>query len=651
MTGTLTIPRAWRIELAILLTLCAVSGVWGTRFWNQWTARGGQPVFYQTYFEPAVMIACGRGFVISKHQPKPLEDFLFLRTDRFDCADLPASLELDRDHLYQGAWLYLETMVGWTWRLLGISWSGMGPLFGLLFALSIGLAYGICRLSMRPAFALLVPVGLALSSMHLLNLPHLRDYAKTPFALALVLILGLLVSRPWRVRAVLALAALYGLILGIGYGFRTDFLASVPVFLIVVFAFLDGGIAGRLPLKTAAACVCLAVFVAVSWPITSAVYEKGGCQWHVVLLGLQSPFDEHLRITPASYDFGHAYADSYIDRTVNGFRWRADPGAPALTFCSHEYDVQSGRYLQAIVAAFPADFLARSYASILQILELPFRNFLPPMAEWATPLYDARASLLRPDHRWGLLFATLAIWLMGTASLRLAAFLLFVLVYFGGYPALQFQERHYFHLEFIGWWAIAFVLQSMVTAPVLIRRSWPDRSVFIRAAIRSALLLAAVAVAAGAVLAAARWYQARQVGQLLAAYLAAPKTVVEAPGDPLPGLTRAQWPQLLEVLVNEGACGEKPTLVFRYDKADVNEDFTRTIALGRWPGTPGTTRIFMPVFEKYAGLEAPNAGPGCVVSVARVTDLRPFPLLLGAALPSGSESLPLYQRLTDWEIR
>ena len=36
------------------------------------------------------MIACGRGFVISRHQPKPLEDFLFLRTDRFDCADLPA---------------------------------------------------------------------------------------------------------------------------------------------------------------------------------------------------------------------------------------------------------------------------------------------------------------------------------------------------------------------------------------------------------------------------------------------------------------------------------------------------------------------------------------------------------------------------------
>ena len=595
------------------------------------------------------MIACGRGFVISRHQPKPLEDFLFLRTDRFDCADLPADLELDPEHVYQGAWLYLETTVGWAWRLLGISWSGMGPLFGLLFALSIALAYGIFRLALRWPFALMAAGALAISSMHLLNLPHLRDYAKTPFTLALVLVLGLLVTRPWRAKALLLLAALYGLVLGVGYGFRTDFLISVPILPIVVFCFLDGPLLGRLPLKAAATAIFLATFTVVSWPITSAVYEKGGCQWHVALLGLQSPFDPHLRIEPGPYDFGHAYSDAYIDRTVNGYRWRMTPSAAALTFCSREYDGVSGQYLQTIATTFPADLLARSYASVLQIVELPFRNFLAPMADWFTPIYHVRSWVLRPDHRWGFWFAALAIWVTAAAHLRLAAVLLFLLVYFGGYPAIQFQERHYFHLEFMGWWAIAFVSQSVVTAPGAIRRYWPDWPTFARAAVRSALVLAAVAVGAGLVLVTARWYQGRQVARLLDAYLAAPKLAVDPPLGPLPVLPAAEWPQLLEVSVNRAGCGDSGTLTFRYDKVDVNQDFTRTIALDHGSGVDGTTTIFMPVFERYSGLEA-SGGERCVTTVRRINDLKPFPLLLGAILPPGWQSRPLYQRLADWEV-
>ena len=630
-----------------MVLLLAGSGAWGTSFWNGWVARGGQPVFYQTYFEPAVMIACGRGFVISKVQPKPLEDFLFLRTDRFDCADLPVPLETDPDHVYQAAWMYLETTVGWAWKILGISWSGMGPLFGLLFAISTGLAYGIFRLSTRPIVALLASTALALSSTQLLNLPHLRDYAKTPFTLALVLLLGILVTRPVRGRTLLVLATAYGVVLGIGYGFRTDFLASLPLLLIVVFGFLPGSLFERLPLKAAAAAVFLAAFTVVSWPITSAVYEKGGCQWHVALLGLQSPFDEHLRVEPAPYDFGHAYSDAYIDRTVNGYRSRSAPADAPLTFCSHEYDVQSGHYLRAIVAGFPADLLTRAYASVFQIVELPFRNFQPPMAGWFAPVYQARAWLLRPQHRWGFWFAALAILMTGAISLRLAAVLMLFLAYFGGYPAIQFQERHYFHLEFMGWWAMAFVLQGLVTAPFAIRSQWPDSAACVKGFLRAGMLLLIAAIAAGAILTTARWYQARQAREMFAAYLAAPTTAIEPPLGPVTGVGRA-WPQLLEIDVNPAACGTSPVLTLQYDKSDISQDFTRTIALDH--RVEGSTRIFMPVFEKYTGLSVPGAGPDCIRGVRRVTDVTPFPLLLGVTLPPRWAALPFYQRLTDWEF-
>ena len=55
-------------------------------------------------------------------------------------------------------------------------------------------------------------------------------------------------------------------------------------------------------------------------------------------------------------------------------------------------------------------------------------------------------------------------------ELRVALFLLFFLMYFGGYPAIQFAARHYFHLEFITLGALGLLLQGL-----LVRRGERDR--------------------------------------------------------------------------------------------------------------------------------------------------------------------------------
>ena len=641
--------RPWRVELAILLVLLVGSGVWATHFWNRWTARGGQPAFYQTYFEPAVMIACGRGFVISKHQPKPLEDFLFLRTDSFKCADLPEHLELDPDHVYQGAWLYLETTVGWAWRLLGISWSGMGPLFGLLFGIEIALAYAICRLGVGRWWALFAASNLAMSSTQLVNLPHLRDYAKAPFTLALVLIIGLTVTRPVRRSTLLLLAAAYGAVLGIGYGFRTDFLADLPIMLIVLFAFLEGGVTQHLMLKAAAAVVVVATFFVVSWPISSAVYTKGGCQWHVALLGLQPNSNVDLRLTPAPYEFGQAYSDGYIDRVVNGYARRMQPDRPPMVFCSHEYDVQSGRYLRDIAVTFPADMAIRAYASMIQIVELPFRRWTSlPMDGWFPRLYHARAFLIRPGDRWGTWLTALAVLSVSFVSVRLGLFLIFFLAYFGGYPAIQFQERHYFHLEFMGWWAVACAAHSLTTAAWSLKEGVPqDVKPLVRRAITvGGVALGLIALGAGA-LGSVRWYQTRLAQNLFEAYLAAPKMALPNPDGPLENIAPLAWPQFLEVDVNEAACAERPTVTFRYTQLPTDGDFTRSVTIEHPTRATGTTRIFLPVFQQFDGLQVSDARPGCIVGAFRFTELGAFPLLLGVTLPPDWKSLPLHQRLSD----
>lgn len=648
--GATARPRRPGIEAAIAIAVLIASGVWATQFWNTWTSQGGQPEFYQIYFEPAVMIACGKGFVISEQQPKVLEDFLWRRRDSLACSELPPDIKLGDRGLYQEAWTYLQYTVGWSWRILGISWSGMGPLFGLFFGTVTVLAYGIFRIGMGPWLAVVCVMGFATSSLQLLNLPHLRDYSKAPFTLALVLILGWMVTRPLRRSTVLLLAAAYGAVLGFGYGFRTDLLINLPVMAVVLFGFLDGGISKNLVLKATATALFVGTFAVVSWPITSAVYKKGGCQWHVALLGLQSPFDARLRLSPAPYEFGYAYADGYVIRGVQGFAHRLDPAAAIPQYCSHEYDVESGRLLSTIVTTFPGDFVTRAYASTLQIVELPFVKLVPAAQEWAAGVFSFRSALLQPRHSWGALLAAASVLLAAVASLRLGLFLLFFLGYFGGYPAVQFQERHFFHLEFIGWWAIGFVVQQGLGGALAVIGGRRDLGLTVRRLVTCAAVIAMLSIAVfGTLVVAARWYQGRQVRQLFATYVAAPKALVANPLEPLAGIAPEDWPQFIEVGLDESTCGPRPSVTFMYDRSNPDHDFTRTVAIERRSTVAGPTRVFLPVFERFTGVAISDSTPGCLIGVSRFTDLPSQRLLLGVVLPPDWESLPMYQRLSRWE--
>src|SRR4051794_11046406 len=51
--------------IALLLFIGAATG--GLSYWKR-TVAGGQPFYYQNYFEPAVMIGCGKGFVVARPQ-------------------------------------------------------------------------------------------------------------------------------------------------------------------------------------------------------------------------------------------------------------------------------------------------------------------------------------------------------------------------------------------------------------------------------------------------------------------------------------------------------------------------------------------------------------------------------------------------------
>lgn len=653
--------RTILIEAVIAALVLVSASMWGANFWKAWIARGGQPMFYQRYFEPAVMIACGRGFVAEVPEPSPpLHKFLWVERDSFSCSEISANQPTSADALYQKPWRYLLYTVGIAWRVLGISWSGMGPLFGLLFGISITLIYAIARLGMDRVLGVVVAAGVAVSTLHLQNLPHLRDYAKEPFTLALFFILGLLVSGTSGFRRVVGLSAMYGVVLGFAYGFRTDFLVNVPLLFLTLALFLEGGLLQNIKTKLAAAAACLLAFVIVGWPIISSVYREGGCQWHVVLLGLQTQFDDNLAVDRAPYDFGYAYADGYIDSTIKAFTTRTSPAHPPLKFCTHEYDTQTAQYLTQLVTRFPADFMTRALASMRMIAELPFLWWLPPMPNWVPGLYLQRQAWFWPMKLTGRWFLGAAVLLLAAGNLRLACFAVFFFLYVGGYPALQFADRHYFHLEFITWWAMGFLVYQVVAGIWRLvrgrwRLSWREP---LMGFARMAAVAAGVCLLVTAPLAVLRAYQGKRAASLLSSYIAAPKTrlmqgagsdVADAP-IALPPVA-ANWSDFLEVDVDAQACAPSTQIAFRYDRQFPADDYTHVVKLAAVKGAKpaaGTTRIFTAVFRHATAVELADGGPHCTMTAYRIDDVRPFPLLLDATLPANWEQLPLYQRLADW---
>jgi len=644
---TFSRPRPWRAEALLAALVFLASAVWGGSYYTRFVRNGGHPFFYQSYYEPAVMTACGRGFLVSKRQPPALRAFLLEQTDRFSCDSLPADLRVGSEGLYQRPWRYLMTIVALTWMALGISWSGLGPMFGLLFGATTLLAYAVCRQLVGRVAALACAAALCVSSLQLANLPNLRDYAKAPFTLALLLILIAIVRRPLSRRVLLLSSLGYGLIMGIGYGFRTDLLVDIPPFLITVALFLPGRILGQITLKAAAVLLFAAGFVIAGWPIITTVAASGGCQWHVFLLGLTDPFNQTLGVDGGSYGWGHLYKDEYTWAAVSGYANRFRPDLGYIEYCSHQYDIASWEYLRRILLTFPADIVTRAYGSALQVLNLPFH---------------------RVEHlvRVGPLLAAAFVLAASRHSVRLMLFAVFVILYFAGHPAIQFLPRHYFPFEVIAWAILAFLVERAGRAAIAFARDpdrsipAPDRADLVRAA-KCALLVAGLLVLPLGLL---RWYQQSIATRLLASYASTthgstPLDLV-APGRfRVPVDSAAPHLSAVEALAALGqvktrfvaleldasACRPATTVTYRYDPAYPDLDFSWTATVEQAATGQGVTRLFEPVYAQFQGVDVSDPSSACLRQASMLRDLEQWPLLLPAHLRPNWASQPQYQRI------
>ena len=648
--GDALTDRLWRlarhrraVDIALVIGIVIAAAWWGARFERAWRDAGREAQFYQSYFEPAVMVACGHGFTRVPQRPQALDDFLNLRTAAFSCDSLPADAAPTTSGLYQSAWYYLLLTVGATWSVFGVSWSSLGPLFGLLFGLTTGLAFVLFRLGMGRPLALLCAVAFAVSTSHLSNVPHLRDYAKAPFVLALIVTMAALVYGRASRRRLVIVSAAGGVVLGIGYGFRTDLLACIPPLLVSLWLFAPGGALQHVAWKVQATVVMLAAFLIAGWTPIRQVTGEGGCQWHVTLLGLSSYFDDGLRVGAASYDWG-PYSDLFLYSAVASHTRPDSSAASGLRYCGTDYDRYTAAYMATIARHVPGDFATRALASSVAILDLPAAWRTSPLPSYDGSFYDWRQRRLEDLMGWGPLLVIPFLMLAAAHDLRIGLWALFTLLWFGALPMLQFANRHYFHLEWIGWFVFGATASAVGRA--LLRRAaghhvggspvigWRVR--LQRAGVMAACCLVLLAGVAGA-----RAWQDGHIRDLIAAMVQwtseeAPLTEVEEDGKRVlvPQLSaprEAFWVEYLRIEVDAAACGGEPVTV-RYGAP--NADFSRT-----WPIHDGQRAILTPVFKAFRDIVPPAGRPGCVRKVYRAPDLSVFPFWVFVDLPADPRAL------------
>jgi hypothetical protein len=664
-----------RKELLIFFAIVVLGSASGMAF------IGASPVkkfhFYQETYAPAVMAACGKGFVQPRPEPESMTAFLKQRSDTFDCRMIHADTESFGPGFFQmGHRNLMLTVAGW-WRMFGVSWGSLASLYGLLYGISAGFAYVLFRTVVKRPLALGLVCFFILSPPQLFNLPHLRDYAKAPFMLAAIAVIAWLLKGGLSRTAFISILAATGLLIGIGIGFRIDLLILVPLLLAVILFFQPGPLFGNMKSRIGGAAAFLVCFMIAASP-TLMNLSGGSNIPHLIVLGLMGEFDQRLGLNPAFYELGYHYLDMYANTIVNAYAYGGGYEGTTITYPSQLYDLTGSAYIIDVFKNFPADIFARYLAAIWRILHLPITAVVT--FEDVYFFYDN----FRPD--WLMRFVHAPLWDVGLSVAMLAGGLLLalrnfklllgaiiVIAYLCGYPFLQFGVRHYFFLEVIGLWLLGLCIQGY--RPTSIRQWWMQFGTAVPTAIRfwqsrqfvaQGLYVVKVAILVFGlpfvVLCLLRVYQVGHLQSVFEAYASIPTRPFateqrEGPVgrsvlrlvDPMNNMENGPKDVVetlyLTAMFDAKKCGKKAIhACFKYDGADQTFAFTQCKSLG----IDANTRVVFPAFFRknliaFVGIEMPVEEISCLTSIQQLTAKPELRIPLTMTLPENWIELPRYR--------
>lgn len=647
--------------------------------------------FYQQFAPEMVMWACGHRFVYVLHKPPALLDFLFGRQNSFDCHALELVQGMPAAGFFVRKQFYLDGTVALLWRVFGVSYAALWPLVAVLHGAYAAGCFAFARLFFRRSLALPLAILATLSPVAISMLFALRDFAKAPFFLWCV-VLAFLAIRATQPRRAIMFAALAGLVVGIGTGFRSDTLMLVPSgALILLIGGDSASSAWRVRALTLIAFVTLATLTAS--PITGL--GRSGGDGILIMQGATDPFDRFLGVRSGPYSVGWAYLDELtLTDVAAALRptqpdWDAREPAPGTGVS--QAMTQSMGYVLSWAPLFAADLATHALKAAAWIagfatLVAPGHRLLDPagglpprvwFGEMLEPFYRLIASPVLP---WvgaaGMLCLLLNVY---ARSRRECMALTITLALLLAYPGIQFSVRHLFHLEIVSWMA----LLSLALLPLRWRQ--------LRAAMPAFTLWAAGGAAVvAAVYAALIVFQDRALPSRLADLLRLPRdpvplqatsgpdgstmlaiplpdryrALVAGPPDSmdidLPGVgnqwdVRAAADRLLITLGGPGCPTAPFDLGFSYRKrSNVWQPLDRGMTVTAPADPAQRTLVLASAFYRPTQyLEALVLPPGhaaCVQRIERIIGPNPLPLSFSAVLAPDSTHARWHQGFGSFAI-
>jgi hypothetical protein len=686
-------PLWLRSDLVVAAVVFVAAFAVGRNAVDRFTAAGHSPQYYQSAFGPAVLSACGHGFVNPAFaevsdgaSPAPaqppaqgfeaLNSFLTQKQDSFECGDLTASFTAAPLNLFQGTHRYLMMLASAIWRVTGVSWSALNVISALMAGMTAALVFLLARSSMGLALSLAITAIWITSPVQLEQLPHLRDYAKAPFFIfTLCAVASIARTRGSRRRTILELA-IVGAVLGVGFGFRTDVASYLPFVLVVVLLFRQGFSRADLVTRGLAATAAVAAFLFTASPILRA-YQSADNVAHVAVLGLSDPSRDWLQLREAPYSYGYLYHDEYLATVIAGYSERQEASNELLRLGTPDYTRWSNDYYRRLVSTFPGDMLVRAWAAALGVFQLPFQQVNLARPAWIDPSLDAIFRYRTSAMTWlGVLppFVAATVLAVGVSvvSLRLFGVVMLFGVIVPGMTSIQFHQRHVFHLEVLSLFTYGCLLH---VGWQLLRRPRPSRALVVPVVVKGTVVALGLAAFVVVPVSAARAYQARNIATLFSEYESAAVAQIEAAPSvqpdgqlflaaPLePSARREHFidTNALVITVGGDRCDtDAVALRLRYRAVPPFVDLTRQTIVPVPAAGAGSVRLLFPVYNvgarldgrespRFLGVEVAAPEASCIQSLARFREPDKFPFLLESLLLPDWRQRPLYEALRDLE--
>jgi hypothetical protein len=687
--------KNWFLDAIIVVLLLVVGFIISYTEISNYRMSGKKQDFYQIHFEPAVSMACGKGFVVhtpsasfrepyliylikpTDYQETPLSQFLKQKRDYLDCSELPRGVML-QENPPQQLWYYLISTVGVIWKVTGISWPVVDKLVAFLFSLSIAISYGIFRLGMGRFLAVILSLLLCGSALHLNYLPWMRDYSKAPFMLAVFFFLGLFVRSHSTQFPFLILSAILGLIVGIGYGYRVDLLITFPIIFFTILFFLPNTISYFK--KITASAILVSTFLVSAYPVLLMNDKTGNGGFEQALQGLMLPFNKALKIEKSPiYEIGHQYND-FLSSTLIGAhadhflhldldKYMTSPTS-TFNFATKNYDQASYSLAKYIIKMFPGDILTRAYASAQQVLNLGFcdwqANLLISTNNFANLFYKHSRPVLGVFQNYGAELSLLAIFCIAIFKMRIAIFLLVFIVYFASYPGIQFDPRHFFYLEFISLWVLGFLVYQVFCFKKNKQLIQKTGKKIITNCILAGLFITSVCIIGPWLLTIARAIQTKNLLALNTTYESSEKhllTKSSAKRDNdaqlinvdlfknIPVKKYYSTGKMLLIEFGDNECNKEIvdfTIEYDFDKnlpSPFNFSKQDSISIVKGQKSLVFTPIFQGPYFRFKGISVKNEQSHCVGNIYEVDGLENYPLWLFLKLPFTWREQRLYQIL------